>query len=452
MAADATTYQDATLASDQVYYYRVRATGSVGNSSYTNIATVNTHSAPENLTATAQNTNEVALHWDDNSTHETGYVIERATDGITFYVLDTVVTDIVNYTDTITAGTDYQYRIYALIGDVNTDATNTATAGFLVAPTDLSVASTSSNQVQITWNYDGSNASHYVIERKKEDTGSFIRLDSVATSEGKAYSDATVEEMQQYTYRIKTTDATRNSSFSSEVQATTRLSAPGTLTASVQDSTVSLSWNDVSQHETHYVILRLLTNGSDFVTLDTVAANITNFEDTTIPANGNYQYRVYAIGATANSSSTESNTVTVSAKVETTEEEGGEETTEEEGGEETTEEETTEEEGGEETTEEEGKPDGEEEVITGTDDALPEDIVKAFPNPTHDQLSIQVGSERFAYVAVFNGQGRLVSEVQQAEQNASPTVSLDLQRFPAGIYTLRIYTSRGLFVRKVAKQ
>ncbi len=263
-------------------------------------------------------------------------MIERSADGNTFSAIDTVAAGIVSYTDApVTAGTDYQYRVYALIGDINTGHANTATAGFLASPTNLSVASATSSRIQINWDYNGSNASHYVIERKTGDAGSFVRLDSVATIEGKVYNDATVEEVQQYTYRIKTTDATRNSGFSPEVQATTQLNAPGTLAATVQDSTVSLSWNDASQRETHYVVLRFLTNGLDLVTLDTLVANTTSFEDTTVPANGDYRYRVYAISATINSSSTESNVVTVSAKTEATEGEGEEEETTEEEGEET---------------------------------------------------------------------------------------------------------------------
>ena len=449
VAANTTTYQDATLSSDQVYYYRVRAIGATENSLYTNEVTVNTYIAPDNLTATAQGANEIALSWQDNSSLETGFVIERSADGVTFTELATLPTNAVAYTDmSATAGSDYQYRVYALVGDVYTDATNIATAGTLTAPTTLSVASTTGSTVQISWNYSGSNASHYVIERKTGNTGNFVRLDSIAVDNGKTYTDATVEEVQQYTYRIKTTDATRSSGFSAEIQATTGLNAPTAVTATVQDSTVLLSWNDASQRETHYTIYRSLADGSALVAVNTVVANTISLEDTTIPENGDYRYSVRTIGATTSSTSVESNVVTVSAKAEMTEgeDEGGEEPTEEEG-----EEETTEKEGGEETTEEEGEP-SEEEMITGTYDPLSEEVVKVYPNPSSGQISVHVGSERFAYVAIFNSQGRLVNEVQQAEQSATATVRLDLQHFPAGMYTLQIYTARGVFVRKIAKQ
>ena len=94
----------------------------------------------------------------------------------------------------------------------------------------------------------------------------------------------------------------------------------------------------------------------------------------------------------------------------------------------------------------------EEEVITGIDEVGDTSRVKVYPNPSEGIIEVNVGSERFAYLAVFNSQGRLVKEVQQAEQRSSAIVQLDLQFLPVGVYTLRVYTSQGVFVRKLARR
>ena len=79
--ADVTGYNDTGLAATTTYYYRVRATNSIGDSSYSNEANATTSSpipaAPSNLTATSSSSSQINLAWTDNATNETGFKIER---------------------------------------------------------------------------------------------------------------------------------------------------------------------------------------------------------------------------------------------------------------------------------------------------------------------------------------------------------------------------------------
>jgi hypothetical protein len=79
-AAGSTTYSDSSLAAGTTYFYRVRASNSVGNSPYSNTSSASTTSgapaAPSNLTATVSGT-QINLAWNDNSSNETGFHIER---------------------------------------------------------------------------------------------------------------------------------------------------------------------------------------------------------------------------------------------------------------------------------------------------------------------------------------------------------------------------------------
>jgi hypothetical protein len=68
-----------------------------------------------------QNGPKVALRWTDNATVETGFVIERSTDGVNFVAIATVgpksgTGGSVNYTDsTVVIGPTYRYRVKAVM-------------------------------------------------------------------------------------------------------------------------------------------------------------------------------------------------------------------------------------------------------------------------------------------------------------------------------------------------
>jgi len=67
---------------------------------------------PSSLVAEVIALNEVKLSWKDNSTTETGFEIERSTDGVNFSLLATVAQNVITYTDnTVVAGTTYYYRV-----------------------------------------------------------------------------------------------------------------------------------------------------------------------------------------------------------------------------------------------------------------------------------------------------------------------------------------------------
>lgn len=71
---------------------------------------------PTNLVATVFKTqsNYVELTWTDNSNNETGFGIERSTNGTTFFPLDNVAANVTLYQDVnISPTTTYYYRVYA---------------------------------------------------------------------------------------------------------------------------------------------------------------------------------------------------------------------------------------------------------------------------------------------------------------------------------------------------
>jgi hypothetical protein len=70
------------------------------------------------------------LTWTDNSSNESGFTIERSTDGTNFEVLASVGEDVTTYEDhTVVAGTVYFYRVQAFNFTGTSDYSNTASFG-----------------------------------------------------------------------------------------------------------------------------------------------------------------------------------------------------------------------------------------------------------------------------------------------------------------------------------
>jgi hypothetical protein len=101
--------------------------------------------APSGLTATAASSSRITLSWVDNTSNETGFKVERATDsGFTanLTLVTTTAANATNYTDTgLSANTTYYYRVRATnpAGDSGNSASASATTLLPVVSDSLSV-------------------------------------------------------------------------------------------------------------------------------------------------------------------------------------------------------------------------------------------------------------------------------------------------------------------------
>src|SRR4051812_45027037 len=67
--------------------------------------------APTHLNATSASTSSIQLKWSDNSTRESGYKIERSTDGKKFSQINTVGKNVESYKAAgLTTGKKYYFR------------------------------------------------------------------------------------------------------------------------------------------------------------------------------------------------------------------------------------------------------------------------------------------------------------------------------------------------------
>ena len=154
--ANVTTYTDNDMAllDGTLYYYRVCATNTAGDSAYSNeVNGITSLAIPTALTATAVSSSQINLTWTDNSSSESGYKIEQSpVDNLHFTEVATVGPNVTAYTATgLSEGTKYYYRVRAYnaitISGYSSEKNATTFFNIPVAPSGLTITTVQSNRV-----------------------------------------------------------------------------------------------------------------------------------------------------------------------------------------------------------------------------------------------------------------------------------------------------------------
>ncbi|MFN8595077.1 MAG: multicopper oxidase domain-containing protein [Anaerolineae bacterium] len=159
--ANQTAFVDTSVGSGTTYRYRIVAFNIAGSAT-SNIRTVVTPSgpkpaAPTALTAAMMSGTQARLTWTDNSTIETGFVVERSVNGGAYTNLATVgprsSTGSVTYNDnTVVAANTYSYRVRAINGAISSGYSNVATVNINPsAPTNLVALTPTSTSIPMRW-------------------------------------------------------------------------------------------------------------------------------------------------------------------------------------------------------------------------------------------------------------------------------------------------------------
>jgi len=134
--ANATAYSDTNCAPNTQYFYRVRANNAGGNSGYSNEANATTPNvppvapaAPTDLLAAGVSQTRIALLWTDAANNESGYEVERSSDGVAFSALATLPADSNSHNDDgLPVATGFYYRVRAVNGGAVSAYSNSAFA------------------------------------------------------------------------------------------------------------------------------------------------------------------------------------------------------------------------------------------------------------------------------------------------------------------------------------
>ncbi len=232
LPANTTSFSDNGLSPDTEYWYRVRCFLGTFNSPYSNIDNDRTFVvlvAPTGLTASAVSATQINLTWTDNATNETGYKVERSTDGITFTeIASSLPANTTTYADnSVTSGTLYFYRVRAFNGSINSPYSNIASAAplFIInAPTDLVATAVSPTQINLTWVDNATNEAGYKVERSTDGT-TFTEISGTGLSPNTTtFVDAPVSSNTTYYYRVRAFNGPNiYSAYSNVAQVTTPL-------------------------------------------------------------------------------------------------------------------------------------------------------------------------------------------------------------------------------------
>lgn len=233
--AGTTTYADGGLNALTAYEYRVRASNGAGDSTYSNVVTVTTlppplPTAPSALTLTVNSLSSISLRWNDNSTNEVDFHIERSNNANNgFNEIALVAAGTTSYrNDGLTPGTRYFYRVRASNATGNSAYSNTADASTLLAPaapaapSNLSASAPSSSvRVLLTWRDNSNNETSFWIERSTNANSGFSQIATTAANVT-TYTDTSVQERTRYFYRVRAANGMTTSDYSNTDDATTR--------------------------------------------------------------------------------------------------------------------------------------------------------------------------------------------------------------------------------------
>lgn len=181
------TLTDTSFNANLAYLYRVVAQNTVGYGaefpsltvrSVSPTLGVNPPAAPTSLVAALQAGPQVSLTWRDNATTETGFVLERSTNGVNFSQVAIIParnnTGNVTFVDTpVQYGTNYTYRVAAYNVAGLSAYSNTAQAvvpAMPAAPSNFTVVNGpngggNSRSVILTWTDNSNNETGFTIQR-----------------------------------------------------------------------------------------------------------------------------------------------------------------------------------------------------------------------------------------------------------------------------------------------
>ncbi|MFP4053861.1 MAG: fibronectin type III domain-containing protein [Phycisphaerae bacterium] len=307
LPADSTGYVHNGVTNLGEYHYRLLATGPEGAASLPVDVRGQARpfddslSIPGNFLVTWDAETGVRLDW-SSVEGATGYAIETVS-GSNVQRLASVPADQTWFQDA--SGSKFtDYRVQALGVDGDSRYTETIDAHEYVPEpvpvvTNLRVTRQTSTRIDLEWDDIGQYYDGFRILRSV-DGGEFHTVAWLESGRTK-FEDHTLSAGQSLRYRV-VTDYRQQQPFAEIVTSTdcnTSVPAtPGSFSAAgVGRRQVNLSWTDLADNETHYLLQRRPADGGDFVTVASIPAGSTRYSDTGLEAETDYVYRLLAVGS-----------------------------------------------------------------------------------------------------------------------------------------------------------
>ena len=150
--------------------------------------------APTSLSASATSASSVTVRWADNSSDETGFRLERSTNGVDFLEIATMGAGTTSYSNSgLAAQTTYYYRVRAYNGSGNSGYSNTGSVATPqvatpppAAPESVAATNNADGSATVNWADASNNETSFEVRREKWDLrklawGSATTVGSVPT-------------------------------------------------------------------------------------------------------------------------------------------------------------------------------------------------------------------------------------------------------------------------------
>ncbi|MCF7809979.1 fibronectin type III domain-containing protein [bacterium] len=270
-------------------------------------------SSPSNLTATALSDNQIHLSWLDSSYIETGFRIQKSSDGQATWVrLGETGRDTTAWLDTgLLEGTDYSYRVYTIGYESESDPSEVVTTKTLaLPPTNLMAVADSVifTTISLTWEDLSEKETGYLIQRKLGSRGVYedvIELDADVVE----YVDEGLEQNTTYYYHVRAMIDSVGSLWSNEAAANTTVLTPRPptdLVAIAQTAhSIRLTWSDNSLNNDGFLVERSLMQDEGWELADSlIFENVQSYSNAGLSDNTTYYFRITAYNSYGNSAYT----------------------------------------------------------------------------------------------------------------------------------------------------
>jgi fibronectin type 3 domain-containing protein len=256
--------------------------------------------APTNLAVTAASGTELDLTWQDHSNIETGYSVERSTDGTNFTpILPSLPPDTTSYMDTsLNPNVTYWYRVQALNFAANSPYSNTVSLITPVPPnkpTNAHPTSVTTTAISMAWTDTSNNEDGFRVSRIK-DGGTTIVIAQLPPNTT-TYADSNLTPGSHYEYHIQAFNVAGYNDFTG-FNTDTIATQPTALGATGQPGQVSLSWTPPAGLANFtYNVYRGTTAGGESLTPLVTGLMSAAYTDTAVTPGVTYFYKVTALDA-----------------------------------------------------------------------------------------------------------------------------------------------------------
>lgn len=266
LPAGSTTYLNTGLSAGQTYWYRVNAQNTGGTSAFAGPSFAQTlplaPAAPSNLRFNSRTVSRLGLEWNDNSSNETGFVIDYSTAGVTYVQLDIVGPNVVTYDAAgLSSGSTYFFRV-AAFNSGGTSAFSGATSWQTLplppsVPSFTSISGTT-NSITLNWN-NVANETGYNLYRSTTLAGTYTGITTLGANVT-TFVNTGLSSGTTFFYKIDAFNSGGTSALSGATSfvtlaAGTTPSAPTGFTAiSAGSNSVTLQWTDTATNEDGFLI------------------------------------------------------------------------------------------------------------------------------------------------------------------------------------------------------